>query len=247
MSENTVYVKRYPLDREELLQVQEQEVWRYAGYRGGPDEQESSLKILLQELIRDCMPIFRYDVCYRRFPLEWNETDSLPVLPFTSESRALARCLQGSREAVMMAATIGIEADRRIARYERTDPTKALLLQAMGAERVETLCDLFCNEICREEAAAGNEITPRFSPGYGDLPLETQREFVRLLDCSRQIGISLNASLLMSPTKSVTAIFGIRPAARDRHKEVPQGCSLCAAKDCQFRRQPVQKIGAERS
>ena len=136
----------------------------------------------------------------------------------------------------MMAATIGLEADRRTARYERTNPIKALLLQAMGAERVETLCDLFCKEIRQQEEVNGNTITTRFSPGYGDLPLEVQREFVRLLDCSRQIGISLNASLLMSPTKSVTAIFGIRPGSDCCPKETESGCKTCTARNCMFRK-----------
>jgi len=52
-------------------------------------------------------------------------------------------------------------------------------------------------------------LKPRFSPGYGDLPLETQREIFDVLDCSRRIGLMLNDSLLMSPTKSVTAFVGV--------------------------------------
>ena len=31
-----------------------------------------------------------------------------------------------------------------------------------------------------------------------------------MLDCPRKIGLTLNDSLLMSPTKSVTAIVGLR-------------------------------------
>ncbi len=236
MSENAVYVKRYAPSEEGLMKVDEQEVWRYAGYRGGPQDGDDTLRNLLGELIGECMPVFRYDVCYRRFPLKWDADGKRPELPFTSQSAALARCLAGSREAVMMAATIGIEADRRIARYERTHPTKALLLQALGAERVEALCDLFCGEIRQAEEAEGNTITTRFSPGYGDLPLETQKEFTRLLDCSRQIGISLNSSLLMSPTKSVTAVFGIGPFELLCRQDKGEGCKTCNARDCAYRR-----------
>lgn len=52
-------------------------------------------------------------------------------------------------------------------------------------------------------------LKPRFSAGYGDLPLEVQKDIFRVLDCPRKIGLTLNDSLLMSPTKSVTAIVGI--------------------------------------
>jgi hypothetical protein len=80
------------------------------------------------------------------------------------------------------------------------------MLQALGSERVEALCDEFCRLMAIESK---RELRPRFSPGYGDLPLELQRDIFRLLEPSRRIGVVLNDSLLMSPSKSVTAIIGI--------------------------------------
>ena len=61
-----------------------------------------------------------------------------------------------------------------------------------------------------EAVAKGMSLRPRFSPGYGDLPLTVQKEFMTLLDCAHLIGINLNESLLMSPSKSVTAIIGMK-------------------------------------
>ena len=57
--------------------------------------------------------------------------------------------------------------------------------------------------------AEGVFLKPRFSPGYGDLPLSMQTDIFRVLDCPRKVGLTLNNSLLMSPSKSVTAIMGI--------------------------------------
>ena len=51
---------------------------------------------------------------------------------------------------------------------------------------------------------------PRFSAGYGDFSLEFQRNICDALDCQRKIGITLQESLIMLPTKSVTAIIGIK-------------------------------------
>ncbi|MBO5857729.1 MAG: Vitamin B12 dependent methionine synthase activation subunit, partial [Clostridia bacterium] len=42
-----------------------------------------------------------------------------------------------------------------------------------------------------------------------DLELTTQKDIFKILDCSKKIGLTLNDSLLMSPTKSVTAFVGI--------------------------------------
>ena len=97
--------------------------------------------------------------------------------------------------------------DRLIARYSSLSPVRALCLQAIGAERIESLCDTFQTELCY--ATFHGRIHARFSPGYGDLPLDFQREIFRTLDCPRRIGLSLSESLLMSPSKSVTALIGI--------------------------------------
>ena len=51
---------------------------------------------------------------------------------------------------------------------------------------------------------------PRFSPGYGAVPLSVQREFFNLLACEKLIGVCLTDTLLMTPTKSVTAFVGMK-------------------------------------
>ncbi|HQE70821.1 MAG TPA: hypothetical protein PK071_06860, partial [Atopobiaceae bacterium] len=56
-----------------------------------------------------------------------------------------------------------------------------------------------------------------FSPGYGDLPLAVQPVLLSSVDAQRRLGISLTDTLLMVPTKSITAVTGIfktPPAAR---------------------------------
>ena len=106
-----------------------------------------------------------------------------------------------------MGATVGIALDRLIAKYSRISPAKALLLQALGAERIEALCDTFCDDIQKAHKIA---LKPRFSAGYGDLPLDTQNSIFGLLNLPKNIGLTLNDSMLMSPSKSVTAFIGIQ-------------------------------------
>ena len=228
MTENIIYKKSYA----DLPEIRDREIWRYAGYKGIPGEDERKLLDTLEQVKEELKGRFTYRVCYRRLPLLWLEGE--PQLPFESHSRALAECLKNSNEIVFFAASIGPMCDRMIARYEKQSPIKALLLQAYGAERIETLCDHFSGEVREEAAFFCQEISPRFSPGYGDFPLEHQRDFFRLLDCSRQIGVSLGESLLMSPSKSVTAVFGIRPASglKSGHK-----CGDCGKSDCEYRQE----------
>ncbi len=206
MSESTVLIKNYSVE-DSRFSVTEREVWRYAGFPSA-EMPNGELRELLAQVCGELSGSFSYRVCWRRLDLEREENGETP--DFLHESSDLAKCLRGCGEIVIFAATVGLEIDRYVARNQQVNPTKALLAQAYGAERVECLCDVFCGEIKECVRREGLACTPRFSPGYGDLPLEAQRELFALLDCSRRIGVSLNGSLLMTPSKSVTAIFGLR-------------------------------------
>lgn len=233
---NVVFVKNYDGNDTAVFPVNKREIWRYSGYTGFQKNIDENMERLLDEVITELNHHFQFKVCYRRMPLEWK--GDCPVLPFPYESKDLAKCLRGSSEIILFAATIGLDIDRKIARYERFSPAKALLIHAYGAERIESLCDGFCKDIQTEIANEELSCTNRFSPGYGDLPLEAQRDFFSLLDCNRKIGVSLNESLLMSPTKSVTAIFGIGACVgghMNGHK-----CNTCNNKDCEYRNE--QKV-----
>ena len=187
-----------PVDRREAL--------RYAGCR----TPEPETGTLLDGVIAETEGAFDYRVCWRELPLETDGSVCRFGEAFSVSSGALSAALAGCERALLFAATLGVGPDRLIARYGRSSPARALMLQALGAERVEALCDLFCETYARE---AGVALTPRFSPGYGDLPLETQREVFAVLDCPRRLGITLTGSLLTSPSKSVTAFAGIRKKA----------------------------------
>ena len=141
-------------------------------------------------------------------PITWGK-DGFPVLPFEQKSEKLRNNLEGCSAVVLFAATIGSGMDRMIRRFEKSDPQMGLLLQGLGAERVESLCDLFNAEVDAAAQSLGHTTCRRYSPGYGDLPIEVQKEFLPLLDAERRLGITLSESCLMAPSKSVTAIIGI--------------------------------------
>ena len=121
------------------------------------------------------------------------------------KSKDLAKNLTGCKRAVLFAATVGIGIERLAAKYSLVSPSKSLCFEAIGSERAEALCDAFNAEV----SAFFKNTAPRFSPGYGDLALEVQKDVFAALPCGR-IGLALKSDLIMSPAKSVTAIIGIR-------------------------------------
>lgn len=192
--ENIIYEKSYP-----FIPVNVNEVYRYAGM----GEITPELKTLVEECINEYKEIFSYRLCYGVCDISVNE-DEIDFGFCRVNSKTLIHNLKDCSKAVIFAATVGIEVDRLIARLGAVSPSKAVIVQAFGAERIEALCDIFNNELKETHVTR-----PRFSPGYGDFPLEFQKDIFNLLSPNKRIGLTLNNSLLMSPTKSVTAVVGI--------------------------------------
>lgn len=215
-----VLVKKYnPAD---IGPVDTKEVLRYAGQRKEP---EKEVQRLLKEVINESK--FSFRVAFYR-------TEGVA---FRHTSKDLEKLLTGCHSSYIFAATLGVDVDRMIAKYSKTSPTKALLLDALGTERIEALCDKFFADMRDNETSRGNALTKRFSPGYGDLALEHQKDICKLLDSHKLIGVSLNESLLMSPSKSVTAVMGVKKAASKKpiYQECFHKCEGCKKTDCEFR------------
>lgn len=213
-----------PLDRGEVL--------RYMGCR----KETPDIKSLLDDCLAELAGKLSYKVCFGSFDAETFSS---------SGGSALEKNLSGCREVVLFAATIGIGIDRLIVKYSRLAPSRALCFQAIGSERIESLCNAFNDDVRREQGGKGFLTRPRFSPGYGDFPLAAQKQIFDLLDCPRKIGLSLTESLLMSPSKSVTALIGLYASAPGEicpqtiagEKGLQKDCGNCSKTDCDFRKE----------
>lgn len=180
--------------------INQEEILRYAG--GIADD--NTLK-LLNKCIDEAQSKLIYKLCYRELPVE-TIGDLCDFNIFKVRSQNLATNLSNCNRVIVMGATVGVELDRLIAKYSRLSPSRAIMLQAFGTERIESLCDTFCNDI---QNTLKITLKPRFSPGYGDLSIVAQKDIFTALDCPKHIGLTLNNSMLMSPTKSITAFMGI--------------------------------------
>ncbi len=189
------------------------EVLRYAGIPkaallNGGEGEYAQVTELMESCIAEVDPQLTFRVCWKEFPI--CQTEKGLDLGFTvTASKSLQKNLENCDTVVLFAATTGLALDRMIFKYGRISPAKGHMMQALGAERIETLCDTFNEEVRREKEKEGRFLRPRYSPGYGDLPLEMQTDIFKALDCTRTIGLTLNDSLTMAPSKSVTAIIGV--------------------------------------
>ena len=130
---------------------------------------------------------------------------------FKTESCALRRVLLGCDFAVIFAITLGASCDRVIRQGAYKSRLCEFVLDAMASTYAEALCDR-CEEKIVEILNKSEPVVSacRFSVGYSDLPLSLQADILSALCGSRTLGISLSDSFLMTPSKSVSAIMGIK-------------------------------------
>ena len=122
------------------------------------------------------------------------------------EGVSIEKHLEGCDQVAVMGATLGIGVDDLIRKAQIRDMAMAVILDCGASLLIEEVCDIFQKQI---DAETDGYLTSRFSPGYGDYPLEYQDLIVRYIDGQRKIGLNVTANSLMVPRKSVTALLGI--------------------------------------
>lgn len=230
------------IDSIRLTMDDRSEILRYVGYSGQPltDEFESQLQICMEKVnavaqprliatLFQCEPVVVGDVI-----VEYKWPESLNFLTGEDIHTHLKEC----REVLLFGATIGASIDRAIRVEEMREPVHALLMDACGSTLIESVCDHF-EAILRRRYRDGEEhwhLTTRFSPGYGDLPLEIQNHYADVIE-ARRIGLTVTPEHIMIPRKSVTAIIGI---ADHEIGEKHRSCDCCNMNaHCRFRKHGV--------
>jgi hypothetical protein len=182
------------------------EIARYLGVRGGAYDAELSVRI--DEAVAAAEKIFAPDYFYKIYGIaETPEGLSLTGSALTLTGAVIAKHLTGCSRAAVLCATLGFGADRELIRLQKTEVARALLLDAAATAALESVCDGAETDIIKR---VGGALAPRFSPGYGDLPVSLNRGILTALDAGRRLGVTLGAGGMMSPCKTVTAVIGIR-------------------------------------
>lgn len=214
-----------------LEEINISEALRYMGVRGEPDcataaAVEKCEKMLLSAL----QPRF----IYRDFLISDIDESSVTLsgctIKFTGKD--IVKHLTGCERAVLMCATLSAGADKLIRRCQTEDMLSGLCCDALASAAVEQVCD-YAGEVIRDEFPEYFH-TWRFSPGYGDLPIDLQKEFIRVLDAPRKIGLCASENFILTPRKSVTAVIGL---SRTELPKIRRGCVTCMmGEHCEFRK-----------
>lgn len=131
--------------------------------------------------------------------------DALIVGDIIFKSKRLADTVKGCERVCIFGATLGTECDRLLRTYSAGDVSRAVVIQACLASKIEEVCDSLEDILCGQ----GLTLRQRYSPGYFDLDINENKKIFEMLELTKRIGLTLTDACQMVPTKSVTAIIGI--------------------------------------
>lgn len=214
-----------------ITQSMMQDALRYIGIPAGnvPDEEiKQKVEIGFKRLEEIANPKITYQ------KVKINKEENQIILQGTHckiASKDLMKLFAHSHECILMAATLGLEVDRQIINTQKIDMLEAMILDSCASVMVEELCDQAEAEIMKTL----NEyeyLTMRFSPGYGDVPLELSADLLDILAAQKRMGLTLTKTHMLLPTKSITALIGISNQKENRLKT----CGHCnLVKTCMYR------------
>lgn len=213
------------------MEISRKEVRRYLGY--GIQDGDDAVNGLIEECIKELTAVASLKCISRTYPLKLLPDGEIDFTVFKTRSRNLSKNLADCSQVILFAATLGTGVDVLLHKYTKLQMSKAVIIQAAAAAMIEEFCDEENVKLKKEYEAQGLYLRPRFSPGYGDFALECQRNITAVLETSKRVGIMLTDSLLMTPSKSVTAIMGV--SEKPYRCEV-KGCESCGKTDCAYRR-----------
>ncbi|MDR1066175.1 MAG: hypothetical protein LBL35_01900 [Clostridiales bacterium] len=196
------------------------ETLRYLGYSG--QDISPDLEARIRAAMDECAGIAAPRKVWREFG--YSENGEVLGASLVLPGDDIKRRLKGCERVVIMAATLGVSVDAAISRYETTDLSYCVLLDAAATSMIEAACDEMEAEI---SARAGAFLGERYSPGYGDMPIEIQPRVLAALEAGKKIGLMCTPSFIMTPRKSVTAILGVSKNKRPRGDK----CSNCSMRD----------------
>ena len=133
---------------------------------------------------------------------------------------------------IVFACTIGADIGLRVrSLVGKGASVEAFMLDSIAGLAADNVAEALQKNAEAEAERLGLGCTERFSPGYCGWPVSAQEALFSLLP-PNPCGISLNASSMMIPEKSVSGIFGIGTGLSRQ----AYGCGSCDKEDCPVRR-----------
>jgi hypothetical protein len=192
------------------------------------------LRRRLAAALEDLEAVAAPAACYEAFPIERVLHERLELLGGTRIGCGpLTSVVAGAEELYVAVCTLGGAIDDRIrAHRESGHYVEMLLLDELGSWAVDRIRTQLYERVRAEAGQRGWHLSSPLSPGESAWPIREQRIVFRLLRPAA-IDVTLGASDLMHPLKSLSLVFGA--GAQELGTEGLGRCHFCSVRDrCRY-------------
>jgi hypothetical protein len=219
------------------LAVDPDEVLRFQGYKRGRDVAGAEVRALFEEALAEGRRLMAPRAVARWLPVTGREADLLEVAGEPLAIPRIGAAWGPVGHAAVAVCTIGEALEARVRDlWEARELPLASMLDSVGSGAAESLAE-YLNDLLCGQGLPALRVTNRISPGYADWDVAEQRALFRLCG-GEAIGVTLNASCVMTPGKSISLLVGAGPQARVDHYF--SQCARCWKHDCAYRRTPAR-------
>lgn len=222
-----------PIYNSTIFSVDAKETKRYAGLQRADFKQE-----LIDDACMEAQLLIQPKGVWEIYDYDPTTGKILPDM-LMLEGNSIKKHLRDSCKIVFLSATVGEAIEEQVTKYFHEGKYSfSVLLDAAATTAVEQVADAMEKTIFNEAKRQGLSMTWRFSPGYGDWPIQQQPEVLKLAQ-GNIIGVSLTESLMLMPRKSITAVIGLYHAkgACSQSENKKHDCQNCSKTDCLARQQ----------
>ena len=218
------------------LAIDPDEVLRFQGYKAGIDSPSVDVMALFDEALALGRTLMTPCAVLRTLRVT-RAGDRLTAGDVTLTIPRIAERWGGVDELVAGVCTIGSALERRASElWEAREMPLAMMLDSVGSGAVESLAEYVNDQLCGEGIARGVKVTNRVSPGYGGWDVVEQRLLWQLCP-GDAVGVAINDTCFMTPTKTITILVGAGVDARV--DDYFSQCARCWMRDCAYRRAPA--------
>ncbi|GAU78611.1 vitamin B12 dependent-methionine synthase activation domain-containing protein [Fusibacter sp. 3D3] len=222
--------------------VNKDDIYRYLNARSSESTQSEYWTKMVDEILKECLQYAKPTYTSETFEIENDAGKGAlkiamhPNLSFKSYD--LTGLLDKSDQIHVVGVTLGLFLDRKIHYYMRSDATKGVILDACASVVIEACCDYIQDRLTERDLNQNVNLyhTNRYSPGYGDLGLDTIKPLSGLIQMTKKTGIHVSEHFLMQPQKSVIFIMGVsKIPLKEATLICEHKCLQCQLKSCQYR------------
>ncbi|BEP29638.1 vitamin B12 dependent-methionine synthase activation domain-containing protein [Helicovermis profundi] len=219
--------------------INKDEVFRYLGY--SKDKKDLLTKNKLEQIVNEIEKEIKGKYTFKEYIIETNTKNKVTLKnsSIVLSGKDISKHLIDSKRIVILAVTLGIDAERYIIKKNYLSALDGLISDACMSDLTEYYADE-CEKQIKSTIKANEKTTFRYSPGYGDLPLNTQKNIIEELNTNRIIGLNITDSYILTPRKSVIAIIGIEDInskVKKNHRCGVDNCRECKLySSCNFKK-----------